>query len=126
MPALEMLLLDWTRLNANDPTSANQRDADLGDVEAQPSSNMKKARAMEPEHRRERGLVEYQQCGVNELRSFVLRHGLQGVPKRASKKKCRTALEAADDQLVFSQFEELPPEIRGLIYEYHLDSLEKP
>ena len=88
---------------------------------------MRNKGAVDDQHRRERGLLDYRQSDVSELRNFVEARGLAKMPKRTtSKKRLIQTLEDADDQMSFGHFMDLPPELRVSIYNLHLQSLKKP
>lgn len=85
-------------------------------------SELRRRRAVDASHRRERGLVDYDRYDVKDLKVFASGRGLTGVPKRASKTTLKQILDEADDNMVFSRFMDLPPELRLTIYNLHLNS----
>lgn len=85
-----------------------------------PKSPSKNA-IMELVGRCQRGLLPYQKCNVEELRSFCEARHL--TTKAETVSGLAKALEKADDQATFPKFFALPAELRNTIYELHARSL---
>lgn len=84
-------------------------------------SAAKKNRLIYLSHRAERGLLSYDKCSKAELQKFVIDRRLtDDIDTSSPKTLLVEQLEHADDHLDFNSFVELPPEIRCLIYEYHI------
>ncbi|KAF7185352.1 hypothetical protein HII31_13331 [Pseudocercospora fuligena] len=92
------------------------------------SSN--KATLTEIHIRKQCGLLDYQQCDIDELSGFCITRGLLPLPKlegknkRQRKKVLIQHLQDADDSSTFNKFLDLPPELRVNIYEFYFQDLQ--
>lgn len=73
--------------------------------------------------RKARGLTNYGQCLVNELKELIRARGID-IPVGCVRKEALIAeLEKADNEVTFSKFLELPAELRNNVYEKYFESL---
>lgn len=80
-------------------------------------------RAIELYGRAERGLISYDTCRVQELKTFIESRQLaEETPVPVKKPQLIALLEQADDNAIFSRFMDLPPELRLRIYTCHFSS----
>jgi hypothetical protein len=82
--------------------------------------NASKKSAVDALRRFERGLMSYEQLSVEELQSFCKARGLSSKPTTVS--RLARILEKADSSATFPRFVELAPEMRNMIYAYHIQS----
>lgn len=73
--------------------------------------------------RKARGLTNYGECLVKELRELIHARGID-IPKGCVRKEALIAeLEKADNEVTFPKFLELPAELRNNVYEKYFESL---
>lgn len=74
-------------------------------------------------NRKARGLTNYGECLVKELRELINARGID-IPKGCVRKEALIAeLEKADNEVTFPKFLELPAELRNNVYEKYFESL---
>lgn len=79
-------------------------------------------------HRSDRGLLNYETCHSEDLKTFVQQRHLtaadeQGVLRLDTKRKLVTLLEQVDEDTTFPRLLELPAELRDRIYELHITDI---
>ncbi|RMX71781.1 hypothetical protein D0869_15283 [Hortaea werneckii] len=79
-------------------------------------------------HRSEQGHMSYHNCSNDELRVLIQARkiGLSPFGLKLSKRKLVDILQSEDQKPKFYRFQELPPELRNRIYEYHFASFHQP
>ncbi|CZT17395.1 uncharacterized protein RCC_03229 [Ramularia collo-cygni] len=77
-------------------------------------------------HRFERGLLAYEDLSTSQLTIFAHDRGLPCQPEANQHTQLVKLLEKADDEQKFEKFLDLPAELRLMVYEFHLGSLEVP
>ena len=79
--------------------------------------------AVANQDRKQRGLVNYSQCLVKELRECLRARNID-IPKDCVRKEALiTLLEKADDEVKFTKFFELPAELRNMVFEKYFENL---
>jgi hypothetical protein len=73
--------------------------------------------------RKDRGLLDYKNCKVTELKGFFEARGIKLPTGRRYKVDLIAALEKADDEATFTKFFDLPPELRLTIADNYFDAL---
>jgi hypothetical protein len=73
--------------------------------------------------RKDRGLLDYKNCKVTELKGFFGARGIKLPTGRRYKVDLIAALEKADDEATFTKFSDLPPELRLTIADKYFDAL---
>ena len=74
--------------------------------------------------RAERGLLSYEGCRIQELRTFARNRHIDLQLSLLNKKELVQVLEEADEAATFRRFLDLPPELRTHIYTLHFLSFE--
>ncbi|KAK5724414.1 hypothetical protein LTR15_004459 [Elasticomyces elasticus] len=64
-----------------------------------------------------RGLIAYCNCTTKEIRRFCQQRGLDTLGS-TSKNSLISTLEKADEEWTFERFNDLPPELKGMIWEW--------
>lgn len=74
-------------------------------------------------NRKERGLLDYGNCSVNELKDFILSRRIKLPFGKFPRATFTYVLEKADEERTFNRFLELPRELRDNIYGKYFDAL---
>lgn len=111
----------YWKLDKGDPYTRAQLRARLGHHQL---SAANKSRLREIYYRAQRGLVLYEGCDKDELKTFCDRRGLQLNNPTPKKRELIQLLEGADDGPSFSRLGDLPPELRVYIYQLYFQSFE--
>jgi hypothetical protein len=73
--------------------------------------------------RKDRGLLDYKNCKVTELKGFFEARGIKLPTGRRYKVDLIAALEKADDEAKFTKFFDLPVELRSMVADTYFDAL---
>ncbi|RMY90305.1 hypothetical protein D0864_01720 [Hortaea werneckii] len=78
--------------------------------------------------RSEQGHMSYHKCSSDELRRLIQARKIEASPLglKLSKSELVDILQSEDQRPKFHRFQELPPELRNRIYEYHFASFHQP
>ncbi|CAK1362929.1 hypothetical protein CB0940_04924 [Cercospora beticola] len=114
----------YWRLNAHQTTSKHTLLADLQARGLLFSGDVRKSELVEVQQRLDRGLLHYDDERVTdaELLRFIQDRGLTQ-PVISTRKAMISVLMGADEVQQSDRFEDLPPELRERIHQFHISSL---
>ncbi|RMZ15345.1 hypothetical protein D0860_01663 [Hortaea werneckii] len=78
--------------------------------------------------RSEQGHMSYHNCSNDELRRFIQARKIEAsaLGLKLPKSELVDVLQSEDQRPKFHRFQELPPELRNRIYEYHFANFHQP